>query len=60
MLETNAHKHFDLRHNGEIKMSRIMTFWSYHKIKMPGNIVSRFNREVKMPQDSKVVKKPRN
>ena len=54
--ETHAHKKFNLQHNRQIK---ITVFWSDHKIKMPWNVVFKLNRHIKMPQNSKVVKKAR-
>ena len=46
MLETHALKNFNFQCPLEIKMPRIIIFWSNHEIEIPQNVVFRLNREI--------------
>ena len=59
MLETYAHKKHNFQHYCETMMSQIIVFWSNREIKMPQNVVFRPDCGVKIPRNSKIVKKTR-
>ena len=51
LLKTYTHRKTNLQHNREIKMSRMMIFWSDREIKMARNVEFWLNRENKLPQN---------